>query len=148
MHGNQILSDAIERLVIENSATGERIAVITHEDVITASDDIVVRLKSSKLTSALCQLEGMDHFRSCLCCEFGRLCLVQLLLIFGDLDCTLGRLSLSIVQGSITAVLFTVDSPFSIFPRRNPLVFSRHNFTSLLRELYHKTVNYIINRPT
>lgn len=48
MHGNQILSDAIERLVVENSATGERIAVITHEDVFTASDDIVVRLKPSR----------------------------------------------------------------------------------------------------
>lgn len=48
MPENLILSDEIERLVIENSATGERIAVITHEDVFTASDDIVVRLKPSR----------------------------------------------------------------------------------------------------
>ena len=45
MKNNLILSDAIEQLVIENRTTGERIAVITHEDVFTASDNIVVRLK-------------------------------------------------------------------------------------------------------
>lgn len=45
MKDNSILSDAIEQLVIENRTTGERIAVITHEDVFTASDNIVVRLK-------------------------------------------------------------------------------------------------------
>lgn len=45
MPGNLILSDAIEQSVVEDRATGERIAVITHEDVFTASDNIVVRLK-------------------------------------------------------------------------------------------------------
>lgn len=45
MQDNLILSDAIEQLVVEGRATGERIAVITHEDVFTASDNIVVRLK-------------------------------------------------------------------------------------------------------
>mgnify|MGYP006991501235 CR=1 FL=1 len=45
MMDNQILSDVIEHLVVEDSVTGERIAVITHEDVFTASDNIVVRLK-------------------------------------------------------------------------------------------------------
>lgn len=45
MKDNSILSDAIEQLVVENRTTGERIAVITHEDVFTASDNIVVRLK-------------------------------------------------------------------------------------------------------
>lgn len=45
MDDNMILSDVIERLTIENEETGEQFAVITHEDVITASDNIVVRLK-------------------------------------------------------------------------------------------------------
>lgn len=45
MEDNMILSDAIEQLIVENYATGEQFAVITHEDVITASDNIVVRLK-------------------------------------------------------------------------------------------------------
>ena len=45
MDDNMILSDAIEQLIIEDLATGEQFAVITHEDVFTASDNIVVRLK-------------------------------------------------------------------------------------------------------
>lgn len=45
MEDNMILSDAIEQLIVENHETGEQFAVITHEDVITASDNIVVRLK-------------------------------------------------------------------------------------------------------
>ena len=45
MEDNMILSDAIEQLIVENHETGEKFAVITHEDVITASDNIVVRLK-------------------------------------------------------------------------------------------------------
>ena len=53
-----ILSDEIERLVIENSATGERIAVITHEDVFTASDDIVVRLKPSRSHRSPCSVKS------------------------------------------------------------------------------------------
>ena len=47
MRDNLILSDAIEQFVVEDRTTGERIAVITHEDVFTASDNIVVRLKPS-----------------------------------------------------------------------------------------------------
>lgn len=45
MDDNMILSDVIEQLIVENHETGEKFAVITHEDVITASDKIVVRLK-------------------------------------------------------------------------------------------------------
>ena len=45
MDDNMILSDAIEQLIVENHETGEQFAVITHEDVFTASDNIVVRLK-------------------------------------------------------------------------------------------------------
>ena len=45
MDDNMILSDVIEQLIVENHATGEQFAVITHEDVFTASDNIVVRLK-------------------------------------------------------------------------------------------------------
>lgn len=45
MDDNMILSDVIEQLTIENHETGEQFAVITHEDVITAGDNIVVRLK-------------------------------------------------------------------------------------------------------
>lgn len=47
MGGNMILSDAIERLSIENVKTGETFAAITHESVDTTSDDIVVRLRLS-----------------------------------------------------------------------------------------------------
>lgn len=45
MEDNMILSDAIEQLIVENHETGEQFAVITHEDVITASNKIVVMLK-------------------------------------------------------------------------------------------------------
>ena len=45
MDDNMILSDVIEQLIVENHKTGEQFAVITHEDVFTASDNIVVRLK-------------------------------------------------------------------------------------------------------
>lgn len=45
MDDNMILSDVTEQLIVENRETGEQFAVITHEDVITASDNIVVRLK-------------------------------------------------------------------------------------------------------
>ena len=45
MTDNRILSDAIERLIVEDITTGEQIAVITDEDVFTAYDNIVVRLK-------------------------------------------------------------------------------------------------------
>ena len=45
MDDNMILSDAIEQLIVEDLATGEQFAVITHQDVFTASDNIVVRLK-------------------------------------------------------------------------------------------------------
>ena len=58
MHENQILSDAMERLVVENSATDERIAVITHEDVFTASDEIVVRLKPSRSDRSTCGVKS------------------------------------------------------------------------------------------
>ena len=47
MKDNRILADAISRLIIEDLETGERIAEITHEDVFTANDNIVVRLKPS-----------------------------------------------------------------------------------------------------
>lgn len=47
MGGNMILSDAIERLSIENVKTGETFAAITHGSVDTTSDDIVVRLRLS-----------------------------------------------------------------------------------------------------
>ena len=45
MKDNLILSDAIEQFIVEDRVTGKRIAVITHADVFTASDNIVVRLK-------------------------------------------------------------------------------------------------------
>lgn len=45
MDSNRILSDAIERLIVEDTTTGKQIAVITDEDVFTANDNIVVRLK-------------------------------------------------------------------------------------------------------
>ena len=47
MGGNMILSDAIERLSIENVKTGEIFAAITHGSVDTTSDNIVVRLRLS-----------------------------------------------------------------------------------------------------
>ena len=40
-----ILSDAIEQLIVENHETGEQFAVITHDDVFTANESVVVRLK-------------------------------------------------------------------------------------------------------
>lgn len=58
MAENLILSDAIERLVVEDSVAGERIAVITHEDVFTASDNIVVRLKSRAGNASPCSVES------------------------------------------------------------------------------------------
>ena len=44
MAGNCIL-DEYERLIVENIKTGEQIAVITDDEVTTADEDIVVRLK-------------------------------------------------------------------------------------------------------
>ena len=43
-----ILSSEYDRLVVENSETGEEIAVITRDEVTTADDKIVVRLKPSE----------------------------------------------------------------------------------------------------
>lgn len=43
-----ILSNEYDRLVVENSETGEEIAVITRNEVTTADDKIVVRLKPSE----------------------------------------------------------------------------------------------------
>lgn len=43
-----ILSSEYDRLVVENSETGEEIAVITRDEVTTAADKIVVRLKPSE----------------------------------------------------------------------------------------------------
>ena len=40
-----ILSNEYDRLIVENTETGEEIAVITKDKVITANDRIVVRLK-------------------------------------------------------------------------------------------------------
>ena len=64
MMDNQILSDVIEHLVVEDSVTGERIAVITHEDVFTASDNIVVRLKPrTALFKKFCKRDFCDEVR-------------------------------------------------------------------------------------
>lgn len=46
--GCMILSSEYDRLVVENSETGEEIAVITQDEVTTADDKIVVRLKPSE----------------------------------------------------------------------------------------------------
>ena len=43
-----ILSNEYDRLVVENTETGEEIAVITRNEVTTADDKIVVRLKPSE----------------------------------------------------------------------------------------------------
>ena len=43
-----ILSNEYDRLVVENSETGEEIAVITRNEVTTADDKIVVRLRPSE----------------------------------------------------------------------------------------------------
>ena len=43
-----ILSNEYDRLVVENSETGEEIAVVTRNEVTTADDKIVVRLKPSE----------------------------------------------------------------------------------------------------
>jgi hypothetical protein len=39
------LSDECEYIIVENYKTGEKIAVITPEEIITADADIVVRMK-------------------------------------------------------------------------------------------------------
>lgn len=43
-----ILSDSYEKLSVENTATGEVIAVVTNDTVTTASEEIVIRLMPSR----------------------------------------------------------------------------------------------------
>jgi len=37
--------ESIDRIIVENITTGEVLAVITNQEVTTASDDIVVRMR-------------------------------------------------------------------------------------------------------
>lgn len=39
------LSDECEYIIVENNETGEKIAVITPEEIITAGENILVRMK-------------------------------------------------------------------------------------------------------
>ncbi len=58
MDDNMLLSDAIERLVVKNIKTGEQFAVITHKDVFTANDNIVVRLKPNAGDCSTCDVKS------------------------------------------------------------------------------------------
>lgn len=44
MNGNGVLSEDYDKLEVIDKKTGEKIAVITHELITTANEDVVVKL--------------------------------------------------------------------------------------------------------